>query len=364
MIPLYKPFFPRGSRKYAREAIDSGWVSWVGPYQRRAADKFRELFGHEYVILTSSGTAAVQLMAYVVKWFGVDHIHFPTNCYVGAVNPFLGALDSLQDIRTCRLDKHTWNGSPLGRGKIPQTAVVVHNLGSVVDVPSLYKEGPDLLVVEDCCEALGGEYRGKPVGSEATCAAFSFYASKNITTGEGGAFVCKDEHFYEKAKLWTTHGLGREPYKHTSFGLNFRMSNIQAGLLLGQLEAWDEIFRRKLALMDYYRTRLISVGELQRTAAHTENAAWMFGIRIPGVQGFEHSKRFFDEAGIEIRPFFYPLNEHKHLREVKIEQQSRADKFSKEIILLPSYPELIREDKSKLDYIIEKVKEYAAHNNR
>jgi perosamine synthetase len=368
MIPLYKPFFPKGSRKYARDALDSGWVSWHGKYNQLAVDKLKELFGFKHVLLTSSGTAAVHLMAMVWLAFKFEELWFPENCYVGAINPFACRPEGFgwgnqRTLRSYPLDYATWNGSPPRTESIPEAVLIVHNLGNVFNVPKHFQGVERTSIFEDACEALGGKYYNQYVGTASLCTAFSFYASKSVTTGEGGVFVCRDSEIYFLAKRWATQSQGDSPYKHTDIGFNYRMSNVQAGLLLGQLENWEEIQNRKAEIRSRYIMNLKNCTP-QGKENDTTHSNWMHGVRIRGSKGYEKAKVFFDHAEIEIRPFFYPLNKHIHLKMVPTYNQYDAERFSDEIILLPSYPELALEEKDKLDYIIEKVDEYANYCKR
>jgi perosamine synthetase len=287
----------------------------------------------------------------------------PENCYVGAINSFtlqpegFGAGNG-RTMCSYPVDHATWNGSPPRAKRVADATLIVHNLGNVFNVPKHFQGLERTVVFEDACEALGGKYQGKYVGTASLCTAFSFYASKSITTGEGGAFVCRDQAIYNLAKLWATQGQGSSAYRHIDYGWNYRMTNIQAGLLLGQLENWEEIRQRKEDIRFRYSMG-IPAGIHQQVQVDTEHSNWMHGVRIKDAKSYAESKKFFDEAGIEIRPFFYPLNHHMHLKMVPVLDQSCADRFAESIILLPSYPELALEEKDKQQYIIEKVNEYA-----
>jgi perosamine synthetase len=358
MIPFYKPWFPPGSRAYAEHALRSGWVG-KGSYINAATDKLKELFGYKYVLLTSSGTAAMMLVEQLMCNKG-EIVYVPSNCYIAAVNPFY----SRHLVRTYPMSQLTWNGY-LPEDWKPETAhrfllVVVHNLGNPVDVPRLKSRFPQALIIEDCCEALGATYQNRYVGTDAACAVFSFYSTKTVTSGEGGAFVTSDPAMYELAKLLATQGQGAEPYKHLTLGYNYRMSNLQAALLYGQLQHWDEIQQRKADLFVTYHQRLAGVVDLQYIPEDCRHSSWVTGVWIQGDTDFNRAKRFFDDVGIEIRPFFYPLNHHRHMSTLKIASPELAEDPSRHIILLPSYPALAREARDERDYIIEKVKEYAA----
>ncbi|MGC9107054.1 MAG: DegT/DnrJ/EryC1/StrS family aminotransferase, partial [Infirmifilum sp.] len=116
----------------------------------------------------------------------------------------------------------------------------------------------DLAVIEDCAQAIGSEYKGRKVGSIGNIGGFSFYQSKNMTTGEGGMITTSDELLYRRAKLFIEHG-SEERYYHTILGWNYRMTELQAALGLGQLKRIDELNRAREEIAKIYTDELESL---------------------------------------------------------------------------------------------------------
>ena len=357
MIPVYKPYLNKKILKYAHDALDSTWISSTGKYIELATEELQKRFGVKYVLLTNTGTAALHLVARTLRKkynFTLD-ILVPNNVYVAAWNAFL--YD--RNFRLINTDTNlaTWNmdlsNFSYTRHKV-QAVLVVHNLGNVVNVPKLIKEYSHVTFIEDACEAFGGTYEGFPAGTKSLMSAMSFYANKNITAGEGGAFITNDDDCYNYAKLLRDAGQTEDKFIHSELGYNYRMTNIEAAILYGQLKYADEILNRKWEVFSKYYHNLQGVVEFQMRENSTTQAYWMFGIRIAGNTGFEKAKKFFESVGIEIRPFFYPINAHSHLKSHWLDMDN-AKLLSKEVIILPSYPELSIKD---IDYISEKVREY------
>lgn len=359
MIPVYKPYFPKGSLKYAHDALDSTWVSSKGMYLNKVKEKLSEYWGTEYIILTNNGTAANHLIAMALKekYPARRNIITGNNVYVAAWNPFV--LEGF-DIGAVEADEKTWN---FDLSKLDEhwsyIIMGVHNLGNIINIPWLKSKLPNTPIIEDNCEGFGGEYEGQPSGTAAEMFSMSFFGNKNITSGEGGAFVTYDEESYDIAFRSWGQGMAQdgERFIHAGIGYNYRMTNVEAAILYGQLEIMDEIIERKEELYHHYESffGLMNGMETQKTQLGTKHSNWMFGVRIPGGS-YKDAGPFLSELGIETRPMFYPITHHGHFKDKRCKTDI-AEKLSEEIIVLPSYPGIT---KSEQRFIIEGVKLYVS----
>lgn len=366
MIPVYKPYLPEGSMSYAHDALDSGWLS-QGPYLIKAREMLSEIWGTENIILTNSGTAANHMIARTtrLKYPWRSNLIVPNNVYVAAWNPFLLEGFNLLPVDA---DPVTWN-MDVRKFQEHRTNIIlaVHNLGNVIDVPSFKLLYPNTPVIEDNCEGFGGMYGQlvgpmKPTGTASESFSVSFYGNKNITTGEGGAFVTYDDDVFTYAHAF--HGQGQSPRKfiHNLPGYNYRMNNVQAAILCGQLEILEDVLEMKQAVFDYYKGKFKNMGgvDFQHQQYGTQSANWMFGLRLLGNRSYIEIEKFFSEAGIETRPMFYPIQYHKHLHHKTSHRISKckidvAQRLSNEVVILPSFPEITTVQQ---DFIINKVEEY------
>ncbi len=363
MIPVYKPYLPEKSLRYAHNALDSGWLS-QGPYLDKARDMLSKMWGTDYIILTNSGTAANHMIArtMMIKYPWRRNLVAPNNVYVAAWNPFL--LEDFE-IQPTDADISTWN-MDLSDYKDHRTNIIlaVHNLGNIIDVPALKLKYPDTPIIEDNCEGIGGMYGRplKPTGTSSDAFSVSFYGNKNITTGEGGAFVTYDQDVFDYAHAF--HGQGQSPKRfiHHIPGYNYRMNNIQAAILCGQLELLPDIMEKKEMVFSYYKNNFRDMDgvDFQHKQPGTASANWMFGVRILGNKSYMDSEKFFTAEGIETRPMFYPITYHKHLHHKTTHRVGKssidvARQLAQEVVVLPSFPEvtLIQQD-----HIIGKVEEY------
>lgn len=222
--------------------------------------------------------------------------------------------------------------------------LVVHNLGNPVNVPKLKKEYPNLIIVEDNCEGIGGTYgnTAQPTGTQSVYSTLSFYANKTICAGEGGAFITNDPESYRYANKLHGQGMSNQKYIHDVLGFNYRMTNIQAAILYGQLIDYDKIATKKRDVFDFYNNAFRNHSRIltQQTETNCTHSNWMFCIRVLDNPGYKHVDHFFRGHEIETRPMFYPIHFHKHLRNISGNGDKNATLLSKECFMIPSYPEL------------------------
>jgi perosamine synthetase len=354
MINVYRPYLPLESIKYAHHAIDSGWLSSQGEYKEKAEDKIKELLGVKYVLLLNSGTAAVHLMSrYLFHTHNyIKNIIVPSNVYVAAWNGFL--FDKKHRLLPIDANINTWCMDTDRIGNIDYQSVIlaVHNVSSIVNVPELKRKYKQTIILEDACEGFLGTYEGKYVGTEALCSSISFFGNKSITSGEGGALLTNNKDVYDYTKKLHGQGQSNVRYIHDDIGYNYRLTNVQAAILYGQLEVLPEIIEKKKHVFNLYKelTKDIPNVQLQQPTDDTESSNWMMGARIINMnRPYCELEKHFNDNAIEIRPMFYPMSKHSYLKDISItEEEVVAEILSKECFMLPSYPELE-------DYEIEKV---------
>ncbi len=360
MLPIYQPYLPASCLKYAHDALDSTWISSQGVYIDKAKERLKQLVGAKYVILVNNGTCATHMLALGLKFKypKLKKIIVPNNVYVAAWNSFL--FSGGFDFEVIDADPKTWNidhSKINGSGK--DTAfLAVHNLGNIINIPELQRKHPDLLIVEDNCEGLFGKHEGKFSGTSSLMSSVSFFGNKTITSGEGGAVFTGDDELFEYLNSVRGQGQSSVRYVHDKLGYNYRMTNIQAALLYGQLEIANEIRDRKAEVFDLYKKELSEMPEIsfQLQEEGTEHAQWMFAIRL---NTFDLNKKrllelFLFENNIETRPMFYSINHHTHLHDMKSDN-TVADQLNHQCLILPSFPELT---KSQILTVTRKIKEF------
>lgn len=366
MIPVYKPYLPKESLKYAHEAIDSTWISGHGKYLSLVKDKLKELTGCKYVVTTNNGTSATHLLSIALryKYPNIKNLVVPSNVYIAAWNMFISNPEF--ELLPVDADPETWNMDldkldlEIGSRRVRDTAVLlVHNIGNVYNVPKLQEKYPDIVFIEDNCEGFLGSYGDRPSGSASLASSISFFGNKTLTSGEGGAFCTNDEDVYNHIKRIRSHGITHEKFVFNDLGYNYRMTNVQAAILYGQLEIQEEISRKKRRVFDLYHYHLKDIPEieLQREETGTTSANWMFGIKINKPKEIiDKFKLYLFNNDIDSRPMFPPIHYHKHLNIEVDEYPGNVDEdLYNSVIILPSYPELLD---NQIEFICETIKAF------
>lgn len=365
MIPVYQPYITELSIKYATEALGSTWISSKGKFINDCEIALRNFLKAKNVILTSNGTVATHMLSLALQFKhpSIKTIVTSNNSYVAAVNSFL--YDRQYSIELIDADLKTWNMSSKNllerfadRNDI--AVLAVHNMGNIIDIPSLKMKMKNAIFVEDACEAFSGRYHDKHAGTESFASSFSFFGNKTITCGEGGAVVIDDDETFQYLRSVYSQGTTNTSKKflHDHLGYNYRMTNVQAAILLGQLESVNEILEKKNDVFSFYEKNLSDIGETQQIDKNTSHSKWMFGIKIDSAKSFEESDEFFKNAGVEIRPMFRSLRDHPYLNKqpVKFGDDTNARLIHEKTIVIPSYPSLTSD---QLNHIVETVKQFS-----
>lgn len=366
MIPIYTPDITSYS-SYAIDAIKSGWISSQGKYVKLLIDKLKTYFNIPYVVLNANGTTATHclFLALKYKYPKIDTIYVPNNVYVAAWNAALMVYKS-ENLEVLDIDQNTWNmrtDDDYIMSLKPNSAVlIVHNIGNIVNVPRLKILRPDLIFLEDNCEGLFGKYddiySGMSECSLASCC--SFFANKNITSGEGGAFFTHDKDVYDYIFSVCHQGMSDKRYIHNILAYNYRMTNIEAAFILEQLEHIDTILEKKQKVFKNFDKLLqdeIHTGKIskQRNEQETNPANWMYAIRINENKSYDELYNFLYNNGVDNRPLFYPINAHAHLRDIKINDDKTPIILNEQCVMLPSYPDLTFEQQQ---YIVDVIKKF------
>jgi dTDP-4-amino-4,6-dideoxygalactose transaminase len=252
---------------YMRQALDGGAISGDGPFTKRCHALLEQVLGASRVLLTTSCTHALEMAALLLDIAPGDEVVCPAFTFVSSINAFAlrGAVPRFVDIRpdTLNLDEQLLEAAITPRTK---AILVVHYAGVGCDMESIMRiaERHRLPVVEDNAHGLFGTYRGRPLGSFGALSTLSFHETKNLTCGEGGALVINDARFVARAEILREKGTNRsrffrgeiDRYTWVDVGSSYLPSDLLAAYLWAQLEARDEIQRRRLEIWDGYAREL------------------------------------------------------------------------------------------------------------
>lgn len=295
-------------RRYLLEALDSGRIT-QGSFVARFEIAFAKLCGTRYAVACNSGTAALHLAMLAAGIGPADAVVVPALTYIATANAatYCGAR-----VFFCDVDPLTWCLDPLSCAAAIRraravgfervAAVPVHLYDATAPVEAI--EGADL-VIEDAAHAPGASRGGRKAGALGDAAAFSFYGSKVIATGEGGAMVTDDPEIAAQARLYRGQGAatpGR--YHHAVVGYNYRMTDLAAALGLAQLEGLPDSLEMRRGIIDGYRAELTPLVTFQCGAL---GSGWIAAALLPPGADRDDVACHLLAKGIETRPFFEPL---------------------------------------------------------
>jgi perosamine synthetase len=351
-ISMANPVFNGNEKKYLMECIDTGWVSANGRFVNEFEKCFAEFCGCKYALSCSNGTVSLHLILAALGIGAGDEVIVPDLTYVATANAvrYCGATPVFADSQ-----EGTFNIDPLQIEKKitshTKAIMPVHLYGLPADMEKIMDiaEKHGISVIEDAAEAHGAECNGKKVGQFGIATSFSFFGNKIITSGEGGMVVTNDEKLYQRMKLLKGQAVSpHKRYWHIDVGYNYRMTNMQAAVGLGQLEkiSWHIAQRERVAsLYKKYLDTYKEYVKLQEEPSGYRSVYWMNNVILSDKVLAERDKIMekMEEKGIEMRPVFYPMHimppYHDDTASFPI-----AEKLAARGISLPSHAGLSEED--------------------
>jgi len=348
MIPVNEPFLGKEELRNLTECVRSGWISSKGAYIEKFENEFAAFCGMKYGIATTNGTTALHLALAALGVGKGDEVILPTFTMIATAYAVLytGAKPVFVD---CEED--TWNMDVAGVPKLvnARTKVLlpVHIYGHPVDMQDLLSlaRKKKLRIVEDAAEAHGAEYKGRKCGSFGDINCFSFYANKLVTTGEGGMVVTDSKKLWQKAHLLKdlAHSPGKR-FLHTEIAYNYRMTNMQAAVGVGQMTRIERIIKKKRRIARLYRKYLKDIEgiRLPMEKPWAKNVYWMYSILLEDDFGMSRDALMnaLAEEGIGTRAFFVPMHAQPVIRKLYAADKKRkypvADRISKNGLYLPT----------------------------
>ncbi|MFN2362754.1 MAG: DegT/DnrJ/EryC1/StrS family aminotransferase [Halarsenatibacteraceae bacterium] len=360
MIPIANPEITELEKNKVMKVLDSGMLA-SGPRVKEFNNKFAEFVGADYGIATTSGTTALDVAVKATGLKEGDKVITTPFTFIASCNSLLynGVEPIFVDI-----DPVTYNIDPYkALQKLEEDPEIkgimpVHLFGQPADMDTIMRlaEKYDLVVIEDAAQAHGAEFAGETVGSIGTAGIFSFYPTKNMTTGEGGIVVTSNEKVANKAELLINHGL-TDRYYHEELGYNYRMTDIAAAIGLEQLKKLKDFnrMRRENALkltegisdLDWLVTPKIA--EKRSHVFHQYTIRVTNGLRDDFVDYLQDNGIGY---GIHYPRLAYQQPIYKKLGYNNFECLE-AEKASKQVVSLPVYPALTDENINQIIKVLQ-----------
>lgn len=365
MIVLNKAYVTGKELGYIREVLEKQ-TSGNGAFTRKCHRFFERKYGFKKNLLTPSCTAALEMAAILLDIRPGDEVIVPSFTFVSTANAFVlrGAKIVFADSQTTHpnidpdhIEKHITDRT--------KAIVVVHYAGMAVDMDKIMEiaNRRNLFVVEDAAQAIDAYYKEKPLGSMGHLACFSFHDTKNIVCGEGGLLVINDERIFPRAEIVWEKGTNRsafirgevDKYGWVDVGSSFLASEMTAAFLNAQLEQMEAIQEKRKAVWNYYWDRLegrlsgygIELPQVPEFATHN---AHIFYLICKSTEQRDGLTRNLKKEGIQAFFHYPPLHLSKfHLQSHRPENLPNAMKYSEQLIRLPLYAALSRQDQ---DFVI------------
>jgi len=353
MIPISHPLIEDEEKAAVLAVLGSGQLAH-GPRVQEFEGRFAEFVGAAHAVAVTSGTSSLHL-ALLAHGIGPgDEVITPAFSFVASADCalFVGARPVFADIEP---ETFTLDPADVEARITPRTRAIlpVHLFGQTCDLDAItaIARAHDLVLIQDACQAHGATFRGQPVGAFGT-ACFSFYATKNMTTGEGGMIVTNDDGVAERARMLREHG-SRRRYVHESLGYNLCMTEFQAAIGLAQLsklERWNAKRHANAAFLTRHLQAVPGVvaPPIRPGAQHVFH---QYTIRVqhrdqvlPVVVEQGVGAGVYYPAPIHRQPSYQRLGYDEHLAE--------SERASREVMSLPVHPSLSQDD---LDRVVEAV---------
>ena len=364
-IPFNRPTHTRLVDSYVAQALQSGHLSGDGEFTRRCHDLLGELLGGSSVLLTTSGTHALELIALLLDIGPGDEVIVPSFTFPSTANAFVlrGAIPVFIDIRrdTLNLDESLLESLITSRTR---AIIPVHYAGVACEMDEVLAVAGrhGIPVVEDNAHGLFGKYRGELLGTLGVMAAQSFHETKNFSAGEGGAIVINDPKYIERAEIIREKGTNRrnffrglvDKYTWVDVGSSFLPSDLLAALLLAQLEDRDWVWECRSTLWHRYANGLAAWATsndvvLPSVPEHCETPYHLFHMVMPSSESRDALITHLRAVGILAVFHYQPL----HLSPYGQRLQPDADcpvteLVSDRLIRLPFYTNMEAADIEKV----------------
>jgi perosamine synthetase len=357
-IPLSLPYIDSLEEELMLEVLRSGRLS-LGSMVTRFEEELARRVGASYAAAVSSGTAGLHLGVRLAGVGPGDEVITSPFSFVASANCVLyeGGTPVFADIdpRTFNLDPSAVEGAVTERTKAV-VAVDIFGYPCELDELTAICDRNGLALVQDACEALGAEYKGRPVGSHGHPAVFAFYPNKQITTGEGGVVVTDDEEQWRLLKSLSNQGRADSGgwLEHARFGYNYRLSDLAAAVGVAQLERLDEILALRSAAGVRYADLLAGVDGADAPLADDDDhrRSWfVYPVRLADGIDRERVIEALAADGIETSRYLPSIHLQPYMRERFGFREGMfpvSEDISGRLLSLPFYSSIDDEDQHRV----------------
>ena len=373
-IPFHKPYITEDEISEVLDSLRSGWLT-MGPKTIGFEEKFKEYIGSRYAVSMNSCTAALHLALLAIGLQEGDEVLLPTITFTATaeVITYFRAKPVLVDVdeQTFNIDVVRMAQKITGKTR---AFIPVHFAGQPCDMDEICRLAADhnLPVIEDAAHAIPALYKDRKIGTIGDLTCFSFYATKSLTTGEGGMVTTENSDWAERMKILRLHGISKDAWKRytgegswyyevAEAGYKYNMTDLQAALGVAQLRKLDWMWARRKAIADQYTESFRSFDEVHPpfVKAGRESAWHLYVIKLNLDALTIDRNRFIEELrniGTMVSVHFIPLYRHPYYRNTfhyRTQDFPVSERIYDQLISLPIYPGMSDEDVAQ---VIESVR--------
>lgn len=379
-IPLSVPNIKGNELKYVTEAVEAEWVSTGGSYIETFEKNIANYVHTENAVAVQSGTAGLHL-SLIQSDVGLDdEVIAPTLTFIAAVNPirYVGAYPVFMDcddtlcLDPLKVEQFIEEECTFKNGKLVnnqskrqiKAIIGVHVFGNLLDMEKLMKIANKykLKFIEDATEALGsyyteGLYKGQYAGTIGDFGVFSFNGNKIMTTGGGGMVLAKNSEDLSRVRYLSTQAKDDTlNFIHHDVGYNYRMTNLQGALGVGQLERLEEFVKTKKANYDLYK-ELFASNENVELMSFNDNIRpnyWFYALNIKGTPDIQQLIQLLQDKKIQTRPIWGLIHQQKPYQDSVAYKIEKAEYYVNHILNIPCSSNLTEEE---VQYVAECLNE-------
>lgn len=362
MIPFNKASITNKEIEYVIDALQNGKSSGDGAYTAKVYEKFQELLGIEHMLLTTSGTTALEMASLLIDLEPGDEVIVPSFTFSSTANAFM--LRRAKPV-FCDIRKDTMN---IDETKIeelitPRTKAIftVDYAGIPAEADTIFEiaKRHHLFVIEDAAQAVGSTYKGRQAGTLGDFGCFSFHETKNYSMGEGGGLVLNDVKFLDRAEIIREKGTNRrqvlrgmvDKYTWHDIGSSFLPSDVLAAMLYAQIERYDEIMTKRKRVWNIYQqemSRLEKGGYLTCPVVpkDVEQNGHMYNIILPTGKIRDCLVDALKKRDIYAYICYVPLHSAPYGRKMGYSPENCpvTEDYGKRVLRLPLYADMTEKD--------------------
>jgi perosamine synthetase len=381
-IPFHIPYITEDEITMVINTLRSGWIT-MGPTTVEFEEKFKEYIGAKNAVSMNSCTACLHLALRAINLQEGDEVIIPAITFAATaeVITYFKARPIFVDVEkdTCNIDVSKIEEKITNKTK---AIIPVHYAGQPCDMDAIMRlaKGYELRVIEDAAHAIPAWYKNKKIGTIGDITCFSFYATKTLTTGEGGMVTTENDEWAEKIKILRLHGISKDAWKRytnegswyyevVDAGFKYNMTDIQAALGIAQLKKVDWMWEEREKISERYTEAFKSIYEvIPPKVKDDRKSAWhLYVLKLnPEMLKIERNQ-FIEELknrGVMTSVHFIPLYRHPYYKNnfrYNFTEFANSEWLFERIISLPIYPGMTSD---KVEYVIDTIRDVIKRNRR